>query len=159
MWFLPNLKGCTALTLLTGYGILRVAVCEIREKLRFVRETLHALRLRVNLRQSRVPWVGIKEQERSPRRELCRAPGSRPCCTIVHACHILPMTRLRLSGNIVIKAARFAAKLNRTTNVTVIGPASCLTNDCARSPRARWTRLATAFGTGSRADQQVADNL
>ena len=43
------------------------------------------------------------------------------------------MTRLRLSGNIVIKAARFAAKLNRATSVTVIDWACKLSDQRLRT--------------------------
>ena len=58
---------------------------------------------------------------------------SRPRCTVgvVHTCHVLPMTRLRLSSNFVIHAA---AIIDRQAFNNAQWRCA---NDCARSPRAR----------------------
>ena len=69
------------------------------------------------------------------------------------------MTRLRLSSSTVINAARFGAKLNRTTNVAAIDRQAYTLSeqqrrgakDCARSPRAR--------GPGSRPPSARAQEL
>ena len=75
---------------------------------------------------------------------------SRPRCTVgvVHTCHVLPMTRLRLSSNFVIHAAA----IDRQAFNNAQSMARCQRlRTIAASP---WTRLAAASGTGLRVDKQ-----